>query len=113
VEGVVGRDSRPADNPALPAGYTYLAQFVDHDITFDPTSRLDRVDDAEAVRNFRTPRFDLDSIYGGGPKASPYLYNKNDQALLRIDRAPAGTTSGSSCTTCSPGSSGRRPSRRS
>ncbi|SFE96133.1 Animal haem peroxidase [Blastococcus tunisiensis] len=79
-----------ADNPALPAGYTYLAQFVDHDITFDSTSRLDRVDDAEAVSNFRTPRFDLDSIYGGGPKASPYLYNNNDQALLLIDGAPAG-----------------------
>src|SRR4051794_19132511 len=23
-------------NPDIPAGYTYLGQFVDHDITFDP-----------------------------------------------------------------------------
>ncbi len=90
-----------ADNPALPAGYTYLAQFVDHDITFDPTSRLDRADDAEAVSNFRAPRFDLDSIYGGGPKASPYLYNKNNQvkrprfraALVLAARAGCGQRS--------------------
>lgn len=26
------------DNQNLPAAYTYLGQFVDHDITFDPTS---------------------------------------------------------------------------
>ncbi len=77
----------PADNPALPAGYTYLVQFVDHDITFDPTSRLDRA--ADAVRNFRTPRFDLVSVYGG-PKASPYLYDRNDQALLLVDGAATG-----------------------
>ena len=24
------------DNHALPAGYTYFGQFVDHDVTFDP-----------------------------------------------------------------------------
>ena len=79
-----------ADNPALSAGHTYLAQFVDHDITFDPVSRLDRAHDPDALQNFRTPRFDLDSIYGGGPKASPYLYNKDDQDLLLIDGTAAG-----------------------
>src|SRR5215218_7649020 len=30
-----------ADNPNIPAGYTYLGQFIDHDITFDPVSSLD------------------------------------------------------------------------
>ena len=30
------------DNPRIPAGFTYLGQFIDHDITFDPTSRLDQ-----------------------------------------------------------------------
>ena len=28
------------DNPAIPSGYTYLGQFIDHDITFDPASSL-------------------------------------------------------------------------
>ena len=26
------------DNPKIPAAYTYLGQFIDHDITFDPVS---------------------------------------------------------------------------
>jgi hypothetical protein len=26
------------DNPDVPAGYTYLGQFIDHDITFDTSS---------------------------------------------------------------------------
>ena len=29
-------------NHALPAGFTYLAQFIDHDITFDPTPIAER-----------------------------------------------------------------------
>jgi len=28
----------PEENLYVPAGYTYLAQFVDHDLTFDTTS---------------------------------------------------------------------------
>ena len=58
----------------LPAGYTYFGQFLDHDITFDPVSSLRRQDDPEALVDFRTPRFDLDSLYGRGPADQPYLY---------------------------------------
>jgi hypothetical protein len=62
------------DNPEIPAGYTYLGQFIDHDITFDPVSQLSRRNDPDALVNFRAPRFDLDSLYGQGPAASPFLY---------------------------------------
>src|SRR3989442_837151 len=58
------RDSesdRLRDGP-IPAGYTYLGQFIDHDITFDPVSDLQRLNDPEALRDFRTPRLDLDSL---------------------------------------------------
>ena len=58
----------------LPAGYTYFGQFVDHDITFDPVSSLRRQNDPDALTDFRTPRFDLDSLYGRGPADQPYLY---------------------------------------
>jgi hypothetical protein len=61
-------------NGRIPAGYTYLGQFIDHDITFDPTSTLDQDNDPHALRNFRTPRFDLDSLYGAGPDDQPFLY---------------------------------------
>jgi Animal haem peroxidase len=63
------------DNPAITAGFTFLGQFLDHDMTFDPTSSLARQQDPESVRNFRIPALDLDSVYGGGPVASPHLYD--------------------------------------
>ena len=28
----------PGDNPEVPAGFTYLGQFIDHDLTLDITS---------------------------------------------------------------------------
>ncbi|GGB79194.1 peroxidase family protein [Deinococcus soli (ex Cha et al. 2016)] len=64
------------DNPGLPVAYTYFGQFVDHDITFDPTSSLTKLNDPEQLVNFRTPRFDLDNLYGRGPDDSPYLYDR-------------------------------------
>lgn len=59
----------------IPAGYTYLGQFIDHDITFDPVSSLQRQNDPDALRDFRTPRFDLDSLYGAGPNNDPFMYD--------------------------------------
>jgi hypothetical protein len=72
-------------NPAIPAGFTFLGQFIDHDLTFDPTSSLERQSDPDAIENFRTPAFELDSMYGAGPASSPYLYDKSDRAKLLID----------------------------
>ncbi|PSN16092.1 peroxidase [filamentous cyanobacterium CCT1] len=72
-------------NPAIPAGFTFLGQFIDHDLTFDPTSSLERQSDPNAIENFRTPAFELDSMYGAGPGANPLLYDKNDPAKLLID----------------------------
>ncbi len=69
----------------IPAGYTYFGQFVDHDITFDPASSLMRQNDPNGLVNFRTPRLDLDNVYGAGPDDQPYLYNKEDKALMAVD----------------------------
>ncbi len=76
----------PGENPDLPAGYVYLGQFVDHDLTFDPTSVLERRNDPDALVSFRTPRFDLDSLYGAGPQDHPFLYDRDDPAKLLIGR---------------------------
>jgi hypothetical protein len=65
------------DNPKMTAGMTFVGQFLDHDITSDPTSSLERQVDPEAIQNFRTPAFELDNVYGGGPNASPHLYDQN------------------------------------
>ncbi len=63
------------DNPTMTAGFTFVGQFVDHDMTFDPTSSLARRQDPESIRNFRIPALDLDNVYGSGPGASPHLYD--------------------------------------
>jgi hypothetical protein len=63
------------DNPEIPAGFTFLGQFIDHDLTFDPTSSLERQNDPESIENFRTPAFELDSVYASGRAASPHLYD--------------------------------------
>jgi hypothetical protein len=62
------------DNLSHTAGTTFMGQFMDHDMTFDLTSRLGEATDPEAAPNARTPSLDLDSVYGGGPIADPDLY---------------------------------------
>lgn len=73
-------DAQPegGDNPSVPAGYTYFGQFVDHDITFDPNSLLEKKNDVDALHDFRTPRFDLDSLYGSGPLDEPFQYDQRE-----------------------------------
>ena len=75
---------RSDDNPKIPAGFTYLGQFVDHDITFDPNSSLQRANDPEGLVNFRNPRFDLDSLYGRGRDDSPYLYDQKSPHDVKL-----------------------------
>src|SRR2546427_1299004 len=69
------------ENQGISAGYTYLGQFIDHDLTFDPASSLMRQNDPDALVDFRNPQFDLDSIYGRGPDDQPYLYEADGRHL--------------------------------
>src|SRR5712664_450574 len=71
------------ENVAISAGYTYLGQFIDHDITFDPASSLQQQNDPDALVDFRTPRLDLDSLYGRGPGDQPFMYVGNRFRLGR------------------------------
>lgn len=66
-------DDDTSDGPAT-AGYTYLGQLIDHDLTFDITPPDEAHPYASGIRNFRTPFLDLDNIYSGGPTVSPFLY---------------------------------------
>src|SRR5215208_2427612 len=52
----------------IPAGFTYLGQFTDHDLTFDKTIVTfgDKISPAQLQQN-RSPSLDLDSLYGAGP----------------------------------------------
>lgn len=76
-------------DPVVPAGFTYLGQFVDHDLTMDRTeSQLGQDVNLDELTQGRSPALDLDSVYGRGPR------DKDDQAFYAQDgvKLKAGTT---------------------
>lgn len=83
-------DARSEDNPDVPAGYTYLGQFIDHDITLDTTTLSEQPIDPQAVFNFRTPKLELDSVYGLGPSGQPYLYERDAPERFVIGKTVVG-----------------------
>lgn len=76
-------DPDAEENSGISAGYTYFGQFIDHDLTFDPSSSLEKTNDPDGLTDFRTPRFDLDCIYGRGPDDQPYLYRDGGLRMLQ------------------------------
>jgi hypothetical protein len=74
-----GEGDEAADREMIYAGYTYLGQFIDHDLTFDTTPLARAQPHVESIVNHRSPFLDLDQLYGGGPTASPYLYHSDPQ----------------------------------
>src|ERR1700704_2231691 len=76
------KDGPDPEESGIPSAYTYLGQFIDHDLTFDPASSLQRQNDPDALEDFRTPRFDLDNVYGRGPDDQPYLYEDGRSFIL-------------------------------
>ncbi len=76
----------PEENLKVPAGYTYFGQFVDHDLTFDTTSVFGG--GRRGFTSARTPRFDLDCVYGAGPDASPYMYEDGVRLVARNNDLP-------------------------
>jgi heme peroxidase len=69
------------DDSHVEAGWPIFGQYVAHDLTAD-RSPLRTHTDLEALRNMRSPRANLESLYGGGPAGSPYLYRRADPAKL-------------------------------
>lgn len=43
------------ENQGIAAGFTYLGQFIDHDLTFDPASSLMKQNDPDALVDFAIP----------------------------------------------------------
>jgi Animal haem peroxidase len=62
------------DNRRIPAGYTYLAQFVIHDTVQSLADLPDLDYETGWMRNARSSRLVLDTIYGKGPGADPLFY---------------------------------------
>jgi Animal haem peroxidase len=75
---------------SVPAGYTYVGQFVDHDLTFDKTSVAfgENVPPSELVQA-RSPSLDLDSLYGAGPGDPVSASFYSDGVHLKVGRTDA------------------------
>ena len=101
------RDSR------IPAGFTYLGQFVDHDLTFDRSRLADdaAVPVADLVQG-RSPSLDLDSLYGLGPAASPQFYRGDGLRLRTGSTAPSFPDDGIADTSLAGFDLARRPNRK-
>jgi hypothetical protein len=74
-----------ADNQFHTAGTTFFGQFIDHDFTFDLNSRLGVPTPPETSPNTRFPTLSLDSVYGGGPDATPEFYEPGDRVKFRLE----------------------------
>ncbi|GAA2214045.1 heme peroxidase family protein [Nonomuraea monospora] len=68
AEAMVPAEETDQPDSLIPAGYTYLGQFVDHDLTMDRTDATlgERVTLDQLIQG-RSPALDLDSLYGFGP----------------------------------------------
>jgi hypothetical protein len=80
-----------ADEPASlgseAAGWPFFGQFIAHDITADRSAPQVRADLSQ-LRNARSPRLNLEGLYGDGPVGHPFLFQRDDPAKLLT--APGG-----------------------
>jgi hypothetical protein len=82
-----GTDRGTADDSAtLPAEYTYLGQFIDHNLDFDQTAQPTANVNAGSLTNYESYRFDLNNVFGGGPTVNPQLYASDHRHLLMSGR---------------------------
>ena len=88
------KDGPDDEESGIPSLYTYFGQFIDHDITFDPTSSFQKHKDPHATEDFRTPAFDLDNVYGRGQGDQPYLYQPDAVSFLLGDPITQGSNPG-------------------
>ena len=78
-------------DPPVPAGFTYVGQFVDHDLTLDNTAAAlgEHVTVAELIQG-RSPALDLDSVYGRGPAdAADDRFYADDKIHLKVGQTAA------------------------
>ena len=75
---------------SVPAGFTYLGQFIDHDLTFDRTKVMlgQNVSPAELLQG-RSPSLDLDSLYGAGPQNAGSAKFYTDDRHLKTGKTDA------------------------
>src|ERR1700733_12037690 len=77
----------PASLASVAAGWPFFGQFIAHDITADRSAPQAHADLSQ-LRNARSPRLNLEGLYGDGPVGHPFLFQRDDPAKLLT--APGG-----------------------
>jgi hypothetical protein len=65
------------------AGWPIFGQLVAHDITADRSVLRSHVNSAE-LHNARSPKLNLECLYGDGPTGHPFLYQRDDPAKFLL-----------------------------
>ncbi len=81
--------SMPRDQ-VMRSGYVYLAQFIAHDISRDLDPLAEAHPDVAHTCNYRTPRLDLELLYGLSPEETPFLYDSDHRLKLGMTESVAG-----------------------
>jgi hypothetical protein len=79
-------DDRPDSLGDTAAGWAIFGQLVAHDITADRSLLRWRANTGE-MRNARSPKLNLECLYGDGPSGHPFLYQRNDPAKFLLSES--------------------------
>src|SRR5262245_31694128 len=71
----------PSSLASVAAGWPFFGQFVAHDITADRSAPQAHADISQ-LKNARSPRLNLEGLYGDGPVGHPFLFQRNDPAKV-------------------------------
>jgi hypothetical protein len=79
------------ENPSIPSGYTYLLQFVAHDLVHSAIPLSVAGGLGAGTRNARRTALKLETLFGSGPVGSPSIYaldapNDERRTKLRLGR---------------------------
>lgn len=81
-----GDPSAEPKNSVIPAGYTYLGQFIAHEITFDGKGQevfTTEVNPADVPQSC-SPTLDLDCLYGGKPEVEKDRLYESDDVRMKV-----------------------------
>ncbi|MEN3332209.1 MAG: hypothetical protein V7641_1574 [Blastocatellia bacterium] len=92
------------EHPDLLAGYTYLGQFITHDMTFDHKREMlpEPVDEVTKIQQDRTLALSLETLYGiGKPSDNASLYDDHaalpERTYFKVGVTDPETEGGASC----------------
>ena len=85
------RSAEHWENPLIPSGYTYLLQFVAHDLVHSAIPLSVSGSLGGGTANARRAPLRLETLYGSGPVGSPHIYaldapNDDRRTKLRLGR---------------------------